>query len=118
MAALRGDARETVDAARRALERIAPGPLCFRVWAALEIVAPAPEVARPAIDDLLAALDEHFPGERGRLHRARLLAARAYLEHARGDPDRAGESVRRCWEEAGAEADQIVRAHWPTCSAR
>jgi DNA-binding SARP family transcriptional activator len=106
VAALRGDGRAAGDAARRALERVAPGPLSFRVWAVVELVAIAPEVAAPAIDDLL--------DRSGRLHRARLLAARAYLEHARGEAATACETVRRCWEEAGSEADQVVRAQWPT----
>jgi DNA-binding SARP family transcriptional activator len=110
VAALRGDVTGAVDASRRALERVAPGPPCFRVWAALEVVAIAPEVARPAIDELLAEL----PRDHARLHRARLLAARAHLEHTRGESEVAGESVRRCWEEAGEEADQVVRAHWRT----
>ena len=114
VAALRGDGRAAVDAARRAIERVAPGPLCFRVWTAMDVVALAPELARPEIDDLLTALDAQFPGARGRLHRARVLAARAYLEHARGESEAAGESVRRCWQEAGEEADQVVRAHWRT----
>jgi ATP/maltotriose-dependent transcriptional regulator MalT/DNA-binding SARP family transcriptional activator len=118
VAALRGDTGEAIAAAQRALERVAPGPLCFRVWAAVDL-APllaelgAPELARDAIDTTLAAHDEGFPGERGRFHRARLLAARACLEYAAGQPEPACESMRRAWEEAGEQADQVVRAHWP-----
>ena len=119
VAALRGDARGAVGAAQRALERIAPGPIPFRVWTAVDLAEllaahGAPDLARAALDDVLVALDAHYPGPRGRLHRARLLASRAYLESARGEPEAANVSLRRCWEEAGAEADQVVRAHWRT----
>ena len=116
VAALRGDAREAVAAAQRALDRVRPGAICYRVWAAVD-VAPiladngAPEIARAAIDETLAALDERFVGRSGRLHRARLLAARACLEYGSGEPEAACASLSRAWQEAGQEADQIVRAH-------
>jgi DNA-binding SARP family transcriptional activator len=119
VAALRGDAPAATAAAQRALERVAPGPVCYRVWAAVEL-APllaetgAAELAGGAVDRALAALDDRFPGERGRLHRARLLATRAFLDYGAGRPGAACESVRLCWREAGGEADQIVRAHWRT----
>ncbi len=58
-------------------------------------------------------LDERFPGAAGRLHRARMLASRAMLEHSAGEPHGACETLARCFEEAGAQADQIVRVHWP-----
>jgi ATP/maltotriose-dependent transcriptional regulator MalT/DNA-binding SARP family transcriptional activator len=118
VAALRGDGPEAVAAARRALDRVRPGALCYRVWTAVDM-APvladnaAPEVARGAIEETLAALEERFEGDSGRLHRARLLASRACLEYDAGEADAACESLVRGWGEAGAEADQIVRVHWP-----
>lgn len=118
VAALRGDSREAVEAATRALDRVRPGALCYRVWTAVDM-APvladngAAEIARAAVDETLAALDERFAGKSGRLHRARLLASRACLELSAGEPAAASESLVRCFEEAGGEADQIVRVHWP-----
>ncbi|HEX6713058.1 MAG TPA: BTAD domain-containing putative transcriptional regulator [Thermoleophilaceae bacterium] len=118
VASLRGDSAEAVAGAQRALERVAPGPVCYRVWCATEM-APvlaqngATELARDAVDNAVAALDERFPREHGRMHRARLLATRAYLEHSAGDLEASSESVCWAFEEAGDEADQLVRAHWP-----
>jgi DNA-binding SARP family transcriptional activator len=118
VASLRGDTGEAVAAAQRALRRVGPGAVCFRVWAAVDM-APllaangAPELARDAIETTIATLDERFPGPRGRVHRARLLATRACLQLDGGEPEAACESVARCFAEAGDEADQVVRAHWP-----
>lgn len=118
VAARRGDRGAAVSAARRALERVAPGAVCFRVWTAMNM-APvlaengAPDVARGAVDEALATLDACFPGARGRLHRAGLLAARARLEYDTGEPAAACASLVRCWDEAGAETDQVIRVHWP-----
>ena len=118
VASLRGDGAAAVAAAQRALERVSPGAVCFRVWAAVDM-APllaangAPDLAQLALARTMKTLDERFEGERGRLHRARLLAARACLEYDGGEPDAACESLQRCFAEAGGEADQVIRAHWP-----
>jgi DNA-binding SARP family transcriptional activator len=118
VASLRGDGGEAAAAAQRALARVAPGAVFFRVWAAVDM-APllaangAPDLARDAIDTTLATLDGRFPGARGRLHRARLLATSATLQFDGGEAAEACESVRRCFAEAGDEAEQVVRAHWP-----
>jgi len=73
----------------------------------------APDVARSAVDEALATLDNCFPGARGRVHRAGLLASRARLEYDTGEPERSCATLARCWEEAGLQADQVIRAHWP-----
>jgi DNA-binding SARP family transcriptional activator len=73
----------------------------------------APDIARAAVDEALATLDACFPGPRGRVHRAGLLASRARLEHDTGEPERACASLAEGWEEAGPQADQVIRAHWP-----
>lgn len=118
VAALRGERSEAVEAAERALARVAPGPILFRVPAAVDM-APllvengAPELARTAVADALSALDDQFPGARGRYHRACLLATRAWLEFEAGEREAAYASLRRCWEEAGEGVDQLARAHWP-----
>ena len=118
VASLRGDSAEAVRAALSALDRVLPGPICYRVWCALEM-APvlaengAAEAARTALSDALCALDRGFPHDYGRLHRARLFAVRACVEFDAGELDAAAESIRWCWEEAGEQADQVVRAHWP-----
>jgi len=118
VASLRGDSADAVAAAQRALARVAPGAVCFRVWAAVDM-APllaangAPDLAREAIATTLETLDELFPGGRGRVHRARLLATLACLQFDGGEPDEACRSIARCFDEAGQEADQVVRAHWP-----
>jgi ATP/maltotriose-dependent transcriptional regulator MalT/DNA-binding SARP family transcriptional activator len=118
IAMLRGDAAAAMAAAQRALAAVAPGPLPWRVWASVEMGqvlarAGAPDLARDAIATTLAALDETFPGADGRLHRARLLAARAGLELDAGARDAAAASLRESWEQAAGDADQVVRAHWP-----
>lgn len=118
VALLRGDGPAAVAAAQLALHRVATGPLAWRVFAVVAMAqvlaqAGAPEIARDAIATTLAALDERFPAERGRVHRARLLASRACLQYEAGEGDEACASVRDCWAEAAAQADQIVRAHWP-----
>ena len=118
VASLRGDSATAVAAAQQALERVAPGPVCYRVWTAIDM-APvlgdngAPELAYKAVCRALSLLNERFPREHGSMHRARLLAARACLEHAAGDLESASESVSWAWDEAGEHADQVVRAHWP-----
>ena len=118
VAALRGDRAAAVTAAGRALQRVAPGAVCYRVWTAMNMASVlaengAPDVARAAVDDALATLDACFPGPRGRQHRAGLLASRARLEYDTGEPERACASLASCWEEAGPQADQVIRAHWP-----
>jgi DNA-binding SARP family transcriptional activator len=118
VATLRGDAREAVAAAQRALDRVRPGAIFYRVQTAVTL-APvladngAPEIARRAIDETLTELDQRFQGTRGRLHRALLLASRACLEYGSGEPEAACDSLSRSWHEAGREADQVVRVHWP-----
>jgi ATP/maltotriose-dependent transcriptional regulator MalT/DNA-binding SARP family transcriptional activator len=118
VASLRGDAPAAVAAARRALESGARAPVSWRALATVEMAdvltqAGAPDTAHAAIDATLAELDERYPAERGRLHRAWLLASRARLEHKTGDPDAAGESLAAAWAEARASAARLVRAHWP-----
>ena len=118
VASLRGESAQAVAAALRALDRVLPGPVCYRVWCALEM-APilaengAPEAAKEAIDTALAVLNRGFPHEYGRMHRARLMAVRACIEFDAGELALASESIRWAWEEAGAGVAQVVRAQWP-----
>ena len=70
------------------------------------------DLARTAIEETQSALDELCPGELGHYHRARLIATRAWLDYASGERDAAYDGLRRCWEEAGDNAHQVVRAHW------
>jgi ATP/maltotriose-dependent transcriptional regulator MalT/DNA-binding SARP family transcriptional activator len=117
VASARGDAAQAVAAAERALARVRPGLVCYRVWAALDmavVLARNGEADRAAgaIGDAVSTLDEHFPGAAGRYHRARLLAARAWLEHESGEREAAAGTLRRCLEEAGDRASQVARAHW------
>jgi ATP/maltotriose-dependent transcriptional regulator MalT/DNA-binding SARP family transcriptional activator len=117
VASARGDMGEAVAAAGRALERVRPGLLTFRVWAALAL-APvladggSPERAREAIEEVRSALDARFPGKPGRYHRARLLATEAWLDYDAGQRDAAYEKLRHCFEEAGEGAHNVARAHW------
>ena len=119
VAAARGDATEAVAAAQRALDRVRPGLVSFRVWAALSMAIVlaengSPDRARSAIEEALAVLDEHFPGARGRYHRARLIATQAWLDHQAGGRESAIRSLKRCWDEAGDRVHQVARAHWHT----
>jgi ATP/maltotriose-dependent transcriptional regulator MalT/DNA-binding SARP family transcriptional activator len=117
VAASRGDASAAVAAADRALAQVRPGPVCFRVWAALDVAialaeSGSPDLAHRAIDEAHSVLDELYPGELGHYHRARLIAARAWLDHEVGKPEAAYDALRRCLQEAGENAHQLVRAHW------
>lgn len=117
VASAHGESREAVTAAERALTRVRPGLVCFRVWAALNMAIVlaengAPDRASAEIAEAMAVLDEQFPGQRGCYHRARLLAARARLEYEAGRRDTAFETLRRCWKEAGDRANHVARAHW------
>jgi len=117
VAASRGDASAAVAAAERALAQVRPGPVCFRVWAALDVAIALAEsgsqdLAREAIGEARSVLDEQYPGELGHYHRARLIATHAWLEHEAGEPDAAHDHLRQCLEEAGDNAHQVVRAHW------
>jgi LuxR family transcriptional regulator, maltose regulon positive regulatory protein len=117
VAAARGDGGEAVAAARRALERVRPGLVCYRVWTAIDMATVlaqngAPDAADEAVAEALAAVDERFPGAAGRYHRARLLAARCWLRFIAGDREASYEDVRAAWDEAGDLIPQLVRAHW------
>ena len=117
VAAARGDATEAVGAAERALAQVRPGPVCFRVWAALDATialaeSGSPDLARRAIDSARAALDEQYPGESGHYHRARLIATRAWVDYDSGEREAAFDGLRQCFEEAGDNAKQVVRAQW------
>jgi ATP/maltotriose-dependent transcriptional regulator MalT/DNA-binding SARP family transcriptional activator len=117
VASARGDATEATAAAERALERVRPGLVCFRVWAALAMAPVLAETGSPdravsAIEEATKALDAHFPGKLGRYHRARLLATGAWLEYEAGERDAAYKSLRRAWDEAGDRASDLARAHW------
>jgi ATP/maltotriose-dependent transcriptional regulator MalT/DNA-binding SARP family transcriptional activator len=118
VAAERGDAEQAVAAAERALARVRPGLVCFRVWAALEMATVladnrSSDRARSAIEEAVTAVDEHYPGDRGRYHRARLTATLACLQHGAGERDSANENLRAAWAEAGERAHLLARAHWP-----
>ncbi len=117
VAAAREEGSVAVAAAQRALAQVRPGPVCFRVWVALDVAialaeSGSPDLARAVIDEAQSALDEQYPGELGHYHRARLIATRAWLDYDSRDRDAAYEELRRCWEEAGDNAHQVVRAHW------
>ncbi len=117
VAASRGDAREAAAAAERALAQVRPGPVCFRVWVAVDVAialgeSGSPSLARHTITEVQSALDQQYPGQSGHYHRARLIAMRAWLDHRSGELGTARDGVRRCLAEAGDNADQLVRAHW------
>jgi ATP/maltotriose-dependent transcriptional regulator MalT/DNA-binding SARP family transcriptional activator len=118
VASLRGDREEALAAAERAIARVAPGIILFRVWTALELAPVLAEngVARRAheiVAGALTDLDEHFPGPRGHYHRARLLAVAAWLGHIAGDRDAASSTLLVAWAEAGDCAADLLRAQWP-----
>lgn len=117
VAASRGDATAASAAADRALAQVRPGPVCFRVWAALDVAIALAQsgalgLAGSAIDEARSVLDEQYPGELGHYHRARLLATRAWLHFDSDQRDAAYDGLGRCLEEAGGNAHQVVRAHW------
>jgi len=117
VAAARGDTSAVTAAAERALIQVSPGPVCFRVWAALDVAialatSGLPDLAGSVIAEARTALDEQYPGESGHYHRARLMAARAWLDHESGERKAAYDGLSDSLEEAGDNAHQVVRAHW------
>lgn len=117
IALLRGDTAAAGEAALRALEAAAVGPMPWRLLAAVEMTgvlaeAGALDAARQALESALAALDRSFPGAQGRLHRAWLGAQRARLEFAGGEPEAACATLASTWEQAGELAPELLRAHW------
>jgi ATP/maltotriose-dependent transcriptional regulator MalT/DNA-binding SARP family transcriptional activator len=116
-AASRGDAQQAASAADRAMAQVAPGPVCFRTWVALDVAialaeSGAPDRARKVIAEARSALDEQYPGEAGHYHRARLVATEAWLDHRSGDRDAAYDALERSLAEAADNAHELVRAHW------
>ena len=117
VASARGNAREAVTAARAALDRVRPGLIAFRVWAALDMARVLADngsltEAGVAVREARNALDETFPGETGRYHRGRLLAAEAWLHYETGDHEAARRALENALEEAGDGASRVVRAQW------
>src|SRR6476620_4674736 len=63
VASLRGNSAQAVACAQRALERVAPGPLCYRVWTALDMAPVLAEngafvFAGDAITEMLVLIDD------------------------------------------------------------
>ena len=117
VAAARGDSSEAFAAAERALARVRPGLVCYQVWAAIDMAIVlaengSPERAKKAISDAMETLDERYPEGLGSYHRARLLAARAWLEYQTDHRDAAYRHLRHCWEEAGDQVHHLARADW------
>jgi ATP/maltotriose-dependent transcriptional regulator MalT len=117
VAGLRGDGSSAIESARRAMDAAVDAPMPWRALATIELAAVltdagAPGEARTGIDNTLAALDERFPGESGRLHRAWLLAARAAVEHRSGEAAASVRSLAAAWSEAGDLAGAMLRAQW------
>jgi ATP/maltotriose-dependent transcriptional regulator MalT/DNA-binding SARP family transcriptional activator len=116
-ASLAGDAPAALAAAERALALAAASPTNFRVWAAVEL-APVLEVggaggrAFAVVDEVLAAVDDHYPGGRGRYNRARLLAARAWLHDRADRTEQADADIARCFAEAGDATRHVLRREW------
>jgi DNA-binding SARP family transcriptional activator len=106
IAALRRDGNEAAAAAEDALRLAAPAPLAFRVTALVQLAAVMPAGrARDAVNETLAVVDRQLPGGRGAFLRARLLAARAWLDDSEAD-------VAACFAEAGAAARHVLRCEW------
>jgi LuxR family maltose regulon positive regulatory protein len=117
VASARGDTRKAVVAAERALDRVRPGLISFRIWAALDMArvladGGSPARARLAIEEARSALDARFPGAAGRYHRARLLATEAWLDYDAGERNSAYGKLRECFEQAGDRSHNVARAHW------
>ncbi|MFN8216984.1 MAG: BTAD domain-containing putative transcriptional regulator [Solirubrobacterales bacterium] len=122
VALLRGEPGVAAREARRALASAATAPMPWRVLAAVEMGATLaeagePDAARAALAETMAVVDEWFAGERGRLYRAWLLAARACHEQRIGQTEAACATLAAAWAEAGAETAALVRAQWPALRA-
>jgi ATP/maltotriose-dependent transcriptional regulator MalT len=117
VAALRGDAGNVADAARRATALAERGLLTERFQAAIELAPALVDVglhqqAAALIDEHLSLLDTLVPGPPGRYFRALLLAVRAWLRDAEGHASESAADLVRMWEEAGGNAPDVVRREW------
>ena len=122
IALLRDDHATAVAAAERALDVVGPGPFNVRVWTACEL-APmfgelgAPQLALDAVEAAREALDGAFPGASGRYHRARLLAASAWLHEVAGDVSAADADLASGWAQARGCTHHLVRLEWERIEA-
>jgi ATP/maltotriose-dependent transcriptional regulator MalT/DNA-binding SARP family transcriptional activator len=118
IAAQRGQAREALAAAERALALLAAAPLPDRVLVAAQLVPVLAEAgqtakARAVLDEGLELCDRSWPGEQGAFFRARLLTLRAWLDRGEGQRSDAGRALSRAWAEAGEAREHLVRREWP-----
>lgn len=111
LAAARGDRAEAAAAVDRALEAAASAPLNHRLRAAAELAPVLTEIgdlarAREVIDTAIDAAGEGFST-------ARLLALKAWICHGQGEEQACWEYLSRAWDEAGDQAQHLVRREWP-----
>jgi DNA-binding SARP family transcriptional activator len=69
------------------------------------------EAAR-RLEEVLAAWEQRWPGDRGRLYRARLRVAHAWVLHSRGRVDRAVHLLAGAWKDAGDCMPHVLRPDW------
>ena len=117
VAALRGDEREVIASAERALAIVAAlGPLWHSLVAGQLVPALAAVdrvgFARRLIEDTLAIVDELHPAPRGCNPRGRLIALRAWLDHLGGDDESADAGLGEFWEVSGASRRHTLRRDW------
>jgi hypothetical protein len=117
VAALRGDEREVMASAERALGIVSDrGP----VWRSLTIGQLVPALAavgrtgfaREQVEATLAVVDEFHPPPSGSYPRGRLTALRAWLDHLEGDTAAADSRLREFWKTAGVSRRHTLRRDW------
>jgi ATP/maltotriose-dependent transcriptional regulator MalT/DNA-binding SARP family transcriptional activator len=118
VAALDGDSVGAVSACDRAVALAAKAPLPDRFQAVVEAVpimfdAGLATRSVALADDALMLCEETVPGAHGRYVRALLLGLRAWLHHTDGAEEDAAATLRRLWDEAGANRPDVVRREWP-----
>ncbi len=117
VASLRGDGATTLEYADRALAVVKGGPILFRSWAGADLVPALAGVGRleranEVLEQTIDQVDELVPGPRGRLHRGRLLALRAWLRHSEGDPEAADQCLVAFWNDAEGSLRFNLRREW------
>jgi DNA-binding SARP family transcriptional activator len=122
VAALQGDAAETLAKANRTLAVAVRGPVIFFHRTATQLIPPLvavgrPDRAREVLDETFALVDEVYPGPLGCFLRGRLLALRAWLRLTTGDSEGSDADLLRFWEEAGETLGHTLRREWDRLDA-
>ena len=122
VAALRGDAAETVASANRTVEVAVRGPVMFFHRTTTQLIPPLvavgrPDRAREILEQTFVLVDGVYPGPLGCFLRGRLLALRAWMLFSDGDREASDAELLAFWVEAGETLPHTLRREWKRLEA-